>query len=210
MKSLLITGGTGDLGHAVVPRLLRDYRCVVAYRSAEAWTKLRDSAASDRLAGIDDLARLDGPLYGIVLLAGAFTMGSSEVDFATMLDANLMATVHAVTAALPHLEDGGRIVAISSAATLTQPAGMAAYVASKSALNAYLEVLAHEGHEERSGPERSGVRTDRAERGTAPRRAAERAGHPIRRPGHAARIRSSTASTISRSSKGSRSVPTTW
>jgi len=144
VKSLLITGGTGDLGHAVVPRLLRDYRCVVAYRSAEAWTKLRDSAASDRLAGIDDLARLDGPLYGIVLLAGAFTMGSSEVDFATMLDANLMATVHAVTAALPHLEDGGRIVAISSAATLTQPAGMAAYVASKSALNAYLEVLAHE------------------------------------------------------------------
>jgi NAD(P)-dependent dehydrogenase (short-subunit alcohol dehydrogenase family) len=144
VKSLLITGGSGDLGHAVVPRLLRDYRCVVAYRSAEAWTKLRDSAGSDRLAGIDDLARLDGPLYGIVLLAGAFTMGSSEVDFATMLDANLMAAVRAVTAALPHLEDGGRIVAISSAATLTQPAGMAAYVASKSALNAYLEVLAHE------------------------------------------------------------------
>ncbi|HEU4521055.1 MAG TPA: SDR family oxidoreductase, partial [Thermoanaerobaculia bacterium] len=39
-------------------------------------------------------------------------------------------------------ENGGRIIAISSAASLSRPAGLAAYNASKAALNAYIETLA--------------------------------------------------------------------
>jgi len=40
--------------------------------------------------------------------------------------------------------DGGRLIAISSYVTLTKPAGLGPYVASKSALNALVQTLAVE------------------------------------------------------------------
>ena len=125
MRTLVITGGTGELGQALVPRFARDYRCIVLKRS-------------------DDPAAIAEEIYGIVNLAGAFAMGASADDWTRMLDANLMVAVRTISALAPRIADGGRIVAVSSQATLTKPAGMAAYVASKSALNAYIEVLANE------------------------------------------------------------------
>ena len=80
----------------------------------------------------------------VIVPAGTFTMGSSPDDWSRMLDAHLLSAVRTITALTPRLADGGRIVAISSQATLTKPAGLAAYVASKSALNAYIAVLANE------------------------------------------------------------------
>jgi NAD(P)-dependent dehydrogenase (short-subunit alcohol dehydrogenase family) len=123
VKSLLITGGTGGLGQAVVARLEREYRCVLLPRNGTT-----DEAA----------------FYGVIHLAGGFTMGSSLDQFTSMLDSNLMSAVRANEPIRSRLEDGGRIVAISSADTLTRPGGMAAYVAAKSALNGYIEVLAKE------------------------------------------------------------------
>jgi 3-oxoacyl-[acyl-carrier protein] reductase len=125
VRTLVITGGTGELGSALVPQLQREYRCLVLPRTA-------------------DPASVTDELYGIVNLAGAFAMGSAAEDWTRMLDANLLAAVRTISALTPRLADGGRIVAVSSQATLTKPAGMAAYVASKSALNAYIEVLANE------------------------------------------------------------------
>ena len=122
MRKLLITGGTGDLGQALVPQLQRDYECIVLPRTA-------------------DPASITDELYGIVNLAGAFTM---EAEWDRMLDANLLSAVRTISALTPRLAAGGRIVAVSSEATLTKPAGMAAYVVSKSALNAYIGVLANE------------------------------------------------------------------
>ena len=123
MKSLLITGGSGALGRVVVERFSRDYRCLVATRT--------------------EIPRPDS-LYGLLHLAGAFVMGSSLDDFAKMLDANLMSGVRAIETVRGKIEDGGRIVAISSIASRSAPAGLAAYAAAKSALNAYIEVLAKE------------------------------------------------------------------
>ena len=122
MGKLVITGGTGELGSALVPQLQRSYECIVLPRTA-------------------DPASITDDLYGIVNLAGAFSM---EADWERLLDANLMSAVRTISALSPRIADGGRIVAVSSQATLTKPAGMAAYVVSKSALNAYVEVLANE------------------------------------------------------------------
>jgi 3-oxoacyl-[acyl-carrier protein] reductase len=123
MRSLLITGGTGDVGHAVLERFSSDYQCVVVTRK--------------------EFPKVDA-IYGVLHLAGAFTLGSTPDDFSKMLDANLMSGVRVIETVRHRIADGGRIIAISSVATLTKPAGLGAYVAAKSALNAYIEVLAKE------------------------------------------------------------------
>lgn len=123
MKSLLITGGTGHLGHAVLERFSREYHCIVPGRG--------ETPRVERI-------------FGVLHLAGAFTLGSTPDDFAKMLDANLLSAVRAIEAVRENIEEGGRIVAISSIASRTTPAGLAAYAAAKAALNAYIEVLGKE------------------------------------------------------------------
>ena len=125
MLTLLVTGATGDLGSVVLPRLQRDYRCEV----------LRRNDPFDRIASF-------APLYGVVHLVGGFAAGSSPDDLAKMLETNLVPFVRTIDAAAPHLEDGGRIVAISSTSSLTLPPGLAAYNSSKAALNAYVQTFA--------------------------------------------------------------------
>ena len=125
VKSLLITGGTGHLGQVVVERFRDDYRCVLVPRNA--------------VPTVDDL-------FGVLHIAGGFTMGSTLDDFAKMLDANLLSAVRTIEAVKQKISDGGRIVAISSIASRTTPSGMAAYASAKAALNAYIEVVAKEIH----------------------------------------------------------------
>ena len=121
MKTLLLTGGTGHLGRIVVDRLSSDYRCVLLGRN--------ETPNVDRV-------------YGVLQLAGAFAMGSTLDDFTKMLDANLISAVRAIEPLRDRIDDCGRIVAISSVASQTTPAGLAAYASAKAALNAYIGVLA--------------------------------------------------------------------
>jgi 3-oxoacyl-[acyl-carrier protein] reductase len=154
-KTILVTGATGDLGSVVLPRLLRDYRCAVLYRSQSGWERLQSSVGNnERLVGypgeMSDEASLRrgaeraAPLYGIVHLAGGFSEMSTTADFEQMIDLNLMSAVRTFRAAQGEITSGGRIVAVSSIMTATKPAFGAAYVVSKSALNTYVEILAKE------------------------------------------------------------------
>lgn len=144
MRTILITGGTGGLGHAVVARLTRDYRCIVSYRSAESWDRLRSAVpAAEGIEGFEGLNAF-GPLHALVHLAGAFEAGDSPEAFSRMFEANVDSVTRAYATAASQLSDGARIVAISSAASLTQPAGLAAYTASKAALNATVQTIARD------------------------------------------------------------------
>jgi NAD(P)-dependent dehydrogenase (short-subunit alcohol dehydrogenase family) len=164
-RSVLITGGTGGLGHAVVRRLLGDYTCYVLYRSADSWQALiSEIGIADRLHGLQvDLTDADavheivevmrhqwGPVYGLVHLAGGFEMGAvadtSPETWNNLLSLNLTSAFTVIRAVLPQLRErgSGRIVTIGSSAVAARPAGIAAYTVSKAGLNALTEVVAHE------------------------------------------------------------------
>ena len=135
MNTLIVTGGTGGLGTAVVERLSRDYRCVLLTRA--------DLADEKSLRNAIERA---GPFYGLVHLVGGFAPGSvSETSFQTwtqMMESNATAAFLVIREALRKIERPGRIVAISSEASLHKTKGSAAYTVSKSALNALIEVTA--------------------------------------------------------------------
>ena len=130
MKTLLVTGGTGGLGTVVVERLRRDYDVRIIKADLTSATEAADS--------------LSQPAYGLVHLVGGFTASDDAASWSKMLSLNLMTAVNAVRAAAPHLEDGGRIVAIGAWAAVSKPEGMPAYVVSKSAFNTWIELTARE------------------------------------------------------------------
>ena len=141
MRTIVITGGTGDLGSVVVPRLAREYRCHVVTRGASDAAKVKTSDNVTTVEGLDGVRKL-GPVYALVHLVGGFTMSSERDDFLRMFDTNVMPFVDTLDATT--LEDGGRVVAVSAAISLTRPASLKAYVMTKSALNALVEMTAQE------------------------------------------------------------------
>lgn len=146
MQTIVIVGATGDLGRGVVPRLARDYRLAIVYREAERFARMQEEAGG-ALAGFasvaDAAAQLDS-VHALVHLAGGFAAGSAPDDFAKMFSINVLPFAESAAALAPRLADRGRIVAISSAASLSKPAGLAAYSASKAALNTAVETLARD------------------------------------------------------------------
>jgi NAD(P)-dependent dehydrogenase (short-subunit alcohol dehydrogenase family) len=137
MRTVAITGGTGGLGTAVVERLSSEFRCVVLGHSQVDVT----SEESVRNAFADL-----GELYGLVHLVGGFAPGTltdtSLETWTRMLSLNLTAAFLVMREALPRLTHPGRIVAVSSLATLTPSAGSVAYAVSKSALNTLVQSVA--------------------------------------------------------------------
>jgi NAD(P)-dependent dehydrogenase (short-subunit alcohol dehydrogenase family) len=139
MKTLIVTGGTGGLGTVVVERLSHDYNCVLLGRE--------DFATEETLRAA--IAKAGAP-YGLVHMAGGYEGGSasetSPETWQNMLALNVTTAFRAIHATLAAMrrDQPGRIVAISSEATLTKFAGAAAYVVSKTALNALIELTAAE------------------------------------------------------------------
>ncbi len=169
LRGVIVTGGTGALGRAVVLRLLaRGARVAVAYRDEKDWRALQEKAgagpalfgAAAELADarrakafVDEAAAALGVLDGLALVAGAWAGGkrfdeAPEDEWPGMLSTNLGTVAHACRAALPHLrKQGGSIVAVGSRAAETGGAGMAAYAVSKIAVHALVRVLALENRE---------------------------------------------------------------
>ena len=151
MKTILITGATGGLGTAVTQRLARDYRCVALYHGEAGFQELRKGVEVDGVradvshaADVTRAFGLIGDLYAVVHLVGGFAAGDDAETWSKMIALNVTSAANVFRAAIPHLSSGGRIVAISSSATLDRPKGLSAYVVTKSALNALVEVLARE------------------------------------------------------------------
>jgi NAD(P)-dependent dehydrogenase (short-subunit alcohol dehydrogenase family) len=151
MKTLIVTGGTGGLGTTVVERLSYDYHCVLLSRHAGERTIQADLGDENSVRGaIAEAVSRYGAPYGLLHMAGGYAGGHvSETSTATwqeMIGLNLTSSFIVIREVLAQMrrDAAGRIVAISSEATLGKFAGAAAYTISKTGLNTLIEMTAAE------------------------------------------------------------------
>ncbi|WP_182354273.1 SDR family oxidoreductase [Flaviflexus huanghaiensis] len=153
-RTILITGGGSGLGLACADAVAAaggtpivldrntvaalDYTCYeVDVRNADEVDRVISEVAAHR--GID----------GIITAAGIDRPGDldevSPAQWDEVLSVNLLGTVYAVRAALPHLKrSGGRVITVSSTLALKGAGGATAYCASKFGVRGFSQALAAE------------------------------------------------------------------
>ncbi|WP_130511055.1 SDR family NAD(P)-dependent oxidoreductase [Krasilnikovia cinnamomea] len=172
-RSVLITGGTGGLGAAVVTAFAQaGWRVVAPVRPGTA-ARLpappeapstgvapgviepvdADLGAPDDVAAVVATAAAvaGAPLRAVVNLVGGYASAglvheTPIEDFEAMLRINLRPTYLVTAAALPHLvaTGSGSVVCVSSRAALTPFPGAAGYVTAKAAVLAFANAVAAE------------------------------------------------------------------
>lgn len=165
-RRLLVTGGTGALGSAVVRALVAQGAHVgVSWRGSDAaFARLRrelPSAATVWGAAVDlgeraqaaafvaQAAQALGGLDGVACVAGAYAgqapfHASSLDEWDAMWRINLDSTQSICRAALPLLPQGGTLVTVSARLVANGGAGAAAYSVSKAAVEALTRAIAAE------------------------------------------------------------------
>ncbi len=160
-KTVLVTGGSRGIGFAIAQSLLRKgFRVHICARDEQELreavkTLSRDGGVTASVLDLSDAAAIgafcqvwQGSLYGIVHNAGIcktarVTDASSDV-WDQVLAVNLQAVQLLTTGLVKHLEDEGRIVAISSQLGKEGRAGYGAYCASKFGLIGLVKCWAKE------------------------------------------------------------------
>jgi NAD(P)-dependent dehydrogenase (short-subunit alcohol dehydrogenase family) len=156
---VLVAGGTGALGSAVVRELLDSgYDCTVTWvvdqERERAEAEFGDRAAFVRAdlvdphGGAEDAVAAVEDLEAVVDLVGGFFSGplvheTDWDDFDRMLRLNVAPAFNLACAAMPRmLERGaGSFVAVSARPALRPFAGAAAYVTAKAAVLAFVQAL---------------------------------------------------------------------
>jgi len=161
--SALVTGAGRGIGRAIARRLARAGVgvTVVARTASELDSLVREIVAAGDLrdpgvcaAAVAGAVEAHGRLQILVNNAGigahAPVADTSDEDWERILDTNLTAVFRLTRAALPHLtRGGGHVFMISSLAGQNPIAGMAAYCASKAALDHFARCLMLEVRQQR-------------------------------------------------------------
>jgi NAD(P)-dependent dehydrogenase (short-subunit alcohol dehydrogenase family) len=164
--TVLVTGGTGALGQAVVAELLSTgARVVSTWIVPEERDRIAGELGDHELlelveadlltdGGADDAveaATARPPLAALVNLVGGYAAGgrlheAPPEEFERQLALNLLTAVRATRAALPAMLDqkGGSIVCVGTKAALQPFPGAPGYVVSKAAVIALVRALAVE------------------------------------------------------------------
>ena len=157
-KHVVVTGGTGALGSAVVGALLKaNATCSVPYIvEAEAQRFAhRDKVRLIEVPDLADEASVDLVYKNVtpwasIHIAGGFAMGKvADTDKAALmaqLDTNLISCFLCCRAAVNAMKGGGRIVNVAARPALEprQGAGMTAYTAAKAGVAALTQALGEE------------------------------------------------------------------
>lgn len=165
MSTILITGANGNLGQAVVNRLLQEKYNIIAVTGKEggdlpddphlfrAEVNLTDEQQSIKFA--ENIINVHQDLDAAVLLVGGFTMGklvdTRKSDLEKMIDLNFFTAYHLVRPLLKHFlqrPGGGRFILIGSRPGLKAEAGkdFFAYSLSKSMIFKLADFINAEGN----------------------------------------------------------------
>jgi NAD(P)-dependent dehydrogenase (short-subunit alcohol dehydrogenase family) len=157
-KHVVVTGGTGALGSAVVGALLKaGATCGVPYiveTEAQRFTH-RDKVTLIEVPDLADEASVDLVYKSVtpwasIHIAGSFAMGAvaatDKAALTAQLDTNLISCFLCCRAAVNAMKGGGRIVNVAARPALEwrSGAGMAAYTVAKAGVAALTVVLAEE------------------------------------------------------------------
>ena len=161
----VVTGGTGALGRAVVPLLVRrNFKLAVTYIIPNEAEELEDAIDLDeedlliRRVDTTDPEAVDffmketvetfGGINVLCSLVGGWAGGrdvaeTDNVRFDRMIDLNLRSAFYTLRAAIPHMRDAewGRIVAVGSKAAYEAPAGQATFNMAKAGVAVISMVL---------------------------------------------------------------------
>lgn len=164
-KVAIITGASGGIGRAIAERLAKDGATVVinygrSAEEAENLVQFIKANGGQSLAvqadiskradirnlfqqTIDKFGQLD-ILVNNAGIANAAPVAEVTEDQFDQVFANVRGVLFTLQEAARQINNGGRIVNVSSSTTLYPAAGLAVYIASKAAVNSFTEVLALE------------------------------------------------------------------
>lgn len=159
--SVLVAGGTGALGGAVLADLVEHGYPVAATWLVERERERVEQSMGDRVqlvkadlmdaAQVQDAVDQVGDLGAVVNLVGGYAQGgrvheTEPEDFERMLELNLKPGFLLARAAIPKLIErgGGAYVGVSARAAVRPFKGAAGYITAKAAVIAFVESLATE------------------------------------------------------------------
>src|SRR5437660_9507143 len=150
--NVLVTGGASGLGAAVVEAVRKAggkpyvLDRVPVDGVPHVVVDLADTRAAERAA--TELAMQAGGLSGVVTAAGMDLPGEfltvPAEDWERVIAVDLLATAAVIRAALPHLEDGGRIVTVASTLGVKAVSDATAYCAAKFGVVGFTRALSAE------------------------------------------------------------------
>jgi 3-oxoacyl-[acyl-carrier protein] reductase len=164
-KIAIVTGSSRGIGRAIAERLAADGAQVVvnytrAVEAARDVVAMIERAGGRAVAVQADVSRLDdvrrlfataerlGGVDIVVANAGVIVTRpfaeTLDEDYEHMFAINARGTFYTLREAARRVRDGGRIVTISTAATILSPPDASVYTASKAAAEQLTRVLAHE------------------------------------------------------------------
>ena len=163
MKTVLLTGAGGGIGHALLSALAADeaYRVIAVTRpppsaglqttpenSERLIRKTADLSSFAEISGLEaSIARRNIGLDWLVFAHGFIDSETTlekqrPEEIATTFQVNVLSVIHLCQLLLKHVSNGGGIICVSSTAGLEANGRYAAYSASKAAVNNFMQGLA--------------------------------------------------------------------